>query len=124
LPEPPILPSLGIDLVDVERIRQKLNDEAFLTRVFTERERTECLRRAKPEESLAARWAAKEAVAKALGVGIGRNLSFQNIEVLDGHGKAPRIELNGPYGAMNMRITLSITHTRTAAAAVVMIYPK
>jgi holo-[acyl-carrier protein] synthase len=122
-PPLPILPSLGIDLIEVERIRKKLNDAAFLDRVFTERERNECLRRAKPEESLAARWAAKEAVAKALGVGIGRYLSFQDIEVLDGHGKAPRIRLSGPYARIPMRIALSFTHTKTAAAAVVMIYP-
>ncbi len=121
--KPPILPSLGIDLVEVERIRKHLDDEAFLERIFTKKERTECLRRAKPEESLAARWAAKEAVAKALGVGIGKHLSFQDIEVLEGHGKAPRIHLNGEYGELGLRIALSITHTRTSAAAVVMIYP-
>jgi holo-[acyl-carrier protein] synthase len=122
-PPLPILPSLGIDLIDVDRIRKKLGDDAFLGRIFTERERTECLRRAKPEDSLAARWAAKEAVAKALGVGIGKYLSFQDIEVLDGHGKAPRIHLYGPYAVFPMRIALSFTHTKTAAAAVVMIYP-
>jgi holo-[acyl-carrier protein] synthase len=122
--KPPILPSLGIDLIEVERIRRKLDDEAFLARVFTERERRECLRRAKPEESLAARWAAKEAVAKALGVGIGKVLSFQDIEVVEGHGKAPRIQLNGAYAKVPMRIALSLTHTKTAAAAVVMIYPE
>ena len=123
-PLPPILPSLGIDLIDVERIRKKLDDAAFLERVFTEQERRECLRRSKPAESLAARWAAKEAVAKALGVGIGKYLSFQDIEVIHGHGKAPRIKLSGPYATIPMRIALSFTHTRTAAAAVVMIYPE
>ena len=121
--KPPILPSLGIDLIEVERIRKHLDDEAFLERIFTERERKECLRRAKPEESLAARWAAKEAVAKALGVGIGKHLSWQDIEVIEGHGKAPRVHLSGPYAEFPMRIALSITHTKTAAAAVVMIYP-
>ena len=122
-PPLPILPSLGIDLIEVERIRKKLDDDSFLARIFTERERSECLRRAKPEESLAARWAAKEAVAKALGVGIGKYLSWQDIEVLDGHGKAPRIHLSGPYAEIPMRIALSFTHTKTSAAAVVMIYP-
>ena len=121
---PPILPSLGIDLIEVERIRKKLDDAAFLERIFTEKERDECLRRAKPEESLAARWAAKEAVAKALGVGIGKHLSWQDIEVINGHGQAPRIQLRGAYAEFPMRIALSFTHTKTAAAAVVMIYPE
>ena len=121
--KPPILPSLGIDLIEVERIRTHLDNEAFLARIFTKKERQECLRRAKPEESLAARWAAKEAVAKALGVGIGKHLSFQDIEVVEGHGKAPLIHLNGAYAKFPMRIALSLTHTKTAAAAVVMIYP-
>ena len=121
---PPILPSLGIDLIEVDRIRKKLDDTAFLERIFTEKEREECLRRAKPEESLAARWAAKEAMAKALGVGIGKHLSWQDIEVIDGHGKVPHIHLSGAFAAFPMRIALSFTHTRTAAAAVVMIYPE
>ena len=121
---PPILPSLGIDLVEVDRIRKKLDDVAFLERIFTDQEREECLRRAKPEESLAARWAAKEAVAKALGVGIGKHLAWHDIEVIDGHGKVPHIHLSGPYSEFPMRIALSFTHTKTAAAAVVMIYPE
>lgn len=110
-------------MVDVERIRSHLDDEAFLARVFTERERRECLRRAKPEESLAARWAAKEAVSKALGVGIGKHLSFQDIEVIEGHGQAPRIQLSGHFADFPMHIAVSLTHTKTTAAAMVMIYP-
>jgi holo-[acyl-carrier protein] synthase len=122
-PPKPILPSCGVDLIEVDRIRKKLEDAAFLERIFTKRERDECLRRAKPEECLAARWAAKEAVAKALGVGIGQYLTFQNVEVISGKGKAPRIHLSGPYAKYPMRIALSFTHTHITAAAVVMIYP-
>jgi holo-[acyl-carrier protein] synthase len=122
-PPKPILPSCGIDLVEVDRIRKKLDDPAFLERIFTEREREECIGRARAEESLAARWAAKEAVAKALGVGIGQYLTFQDVEVVSGDGKVPHIHISGPYAIFPMRIALSLTHTRTTAAAVVMIYP-
>ena len=112
-----------MDLIEVERIRKKVEDAAFLERIFTPREREECLKRAKPEECLAARWAAKEAVAKALGVGIGEYLTFQDVEVIEGKGKAPRIHITGPYARFPMRIALSLTHTHATAAAVVMIYP-
>jgi holo-[acyl-carrier protein] synthase len=122
-PPKPILPACGIDLIEVERIRKKLDDMAFLERIFTPLERDECLGRAKAEESLAARWAAKEAVAKALGVGIGRHLSFQDVEVIAGRGKVPQVHIHGPYSQYPMRVALSLTHTRTTAAAMVMIYP-
>ncbi len=123
-PPKPILPSLGIDLVDVDRIAKKLHDEHFLSRIFTEAERAECLRRMHPEQCLAARWAAKEATAKALGTGIGKWLSFQDVEVLTLKGKRPRIRIHGPYSEYPMRIAVSLTHTKASAAAVVMIYPE
>lgn len=122
-PPTPILPSLGIDLVEVERIAKHLDDSAFLERIFTENELAECLKRAKAEESLAARWATKEAVAKALGTGIGEFLAFRDIEVLTVPGKGPRVRIHGPYSALPMRISVSLTHTSTTAAAVVMIFP-
>jgi len=122
-PPTPILPSLGIDLVEVERIAKHLDDSAFLERIFTENELAECLKRAKAEESLAARWATKEAVAKALGTGIGEFLAFRDVEVLTVPGKGPRVRIHGPYSAFPMRISVSLTHTSTTAAAVVMIFP-
>lgn len=122
-PPTPILPSLGIDLVEVERIAPHVGDDAFLDRIFTDAEREECLRRAKPEECLAARWATKEAVAKALGTGIGEFLAFRDVEVLTVRGKGPRVRIHGPYSQFPMRVSVSLTHTRTTAAAVVMIFP-
>lgn len=119
----PILPSVGIDIVEVDRIRKHLDDEAFLSRVFTERERADCLGRARAEESLAARWATKEAVAKALGTGIGQHLSFRDVEVISVDGHAPRVRLHGPMSQFPMSIVLSLAHTRTTGAAMVMIYP-
>lgn len=124
IPPTPILPSLGIDLVEVERIAKHLDDRAFLERIFTENELAECLKRAKAEESLAARWATKEAVAKALGTGIGEHLAFRDVEVLTVPGKGPRVRIHGPYAEFPMRISVSLTHTRTTAAAVVMIFPE
>ena len=109
--------------MDVERIRGMLDDTVFLERIFTERERADCLSRVRADECLAARWAAKEAVAKALGVGIGKYLSFQDVEVVIEKGQAPQVRIHGPYSAYPMRVAVSLTHTRTTAAAIVMIYP-
>jgi holo-[acyl-carrier protein] synthase len=110
-------------MVEVERIRKHVDDPAFLERIFTERERDECLRRTKPEECLAARWAAKEATAKAFGTGIGKWLAFRDVEVLTTPGKGPCIHIHGYFARFPVLSKLSLTHTATTGAAVVMLFP-
>lgn len=110
-------------MIEVDRIREKLEDAVFLERIFTQSERDDCLKRAKPEECLAARWAAKEAAAKALGTGIGKYLSFQDVEVITVRGKGPRIRIHGHFSQFPMTVSVSLTHTKTTGAAVVMIFP-
>jgi holo-[acyl-carrier protein] synthase len=114
---------LGIDMAEVDRIRKHLEDEHFLSRVFTDAEREDCLRRVKPEECLAARWAAKEAMAKALGTGIGQYLSFRDVEVISVPEKGPCLRIHGYFSKFPMVTKLSLTHTRTTGAAVVMVFP-
>ena len=122
-PELTIVPSLGIDLIEVERIARLMTNERFIHRVFTDAELEECRGRAFPERSLAARFAAKEAFAKALGTGIGKALSWKEVELLAPPGHGPQIRLNGRWAKRNLSVSVSITHTKTAAAAVVMIFP-
>ena len=83
----------GVDLIAVARIEGVIarHGEGFLARVFTPAERAACCDRA---ESLAARWAAKEAVAKALGTGIG-DVCWQDIEVLQDENRRPHLHLSG-----------------------------
>ena len=78
-----MLKGCGIDLVEISRIKSAWErfGRRFLERVFTPSEQAYCLARKRPEESLAARFAAKEAVAKALGLGLGR-FSWQEIEIV------------------------------------------
>ena len=85
--------SVGVDLVEVRRIADLLADygERFGRRVFTERERAGCHGHA---ESLAARWAAKEAAAKALGTGFGP-VGFTDIEVVEDEAGCPHLHLHG-----------------------------
>jgi holo-[acyl-carrier protein] synthase len=116
-------PSVGMDLVEVERIAKLTQSERFLKRIFTDRELADCRKRAFPERALAARFAAKEATAKALGTGIGKNLRWKEIELTTDANKRPHIRLHGKWANEPMRISVSITHTRTTAGAVVVILP-
>ncbi|MBT3188151.1 MAG: holo-ACP synthase [Anaerolineae bacterium] len=80
----------GIDLIEIERIASAVqrHGERFLNRIFTKREIEDCAGRA---ESLAARFAAKEAAAKALGVGFGKEIAWDEIEIQRGKEGAPKL---------------------------------
>ena len=114
---------LGMDLADLERVRQALrkNGEAFALRICTPDEWAYCRKHADPVPRLAARFAAKEAVAKALGTGIG---AFTDVEVVRDAAGAPSILLHGAAGvtARELGITgwlLTMTHSGVSAAATV-----
>lgn len=117
---------LGMDMADLDRVRQALqkNGEAFALRICTPDEWAYCQRHADPVPRLAARFAAKEAVAKALGTGIGEKCSFTEVEVVRNDAGAPTILLHGAAGvtARELGITawfLTMTHSRHSAAAAV-----
>lgn len=118
----------GIDLVEIERIQQSVDryGERFLHRIFTAAEQAYCLRKKNAAESLAARFAAKEAGAKALGTGISYGVGWQEIEVVRLPGGRPTIEFHGRAREIADRlgarhIALSITHTRELAMASVVL---
>lgn len=102
---------IGNDLAEVERIQRALEGprtgQRFRERVFTEGEQRYCERRRRKYESYAARFAAKEAVMKALGTGWGRNIGWRDIEVFRHRGSRPEIILHGK--AMEYAKTLGIT---------------
>lgn len=114
---------IGVDLCEVDRMRAALARTPTLrTRVFTEAERAYCDRRADPTERYAARFAAKEAVMKAMGVGIGA-CRWRDIEVVKAPSGAPSVRLHG--GALALaearQITawhLTLTHTHRLAEAI------
>lgn len=111
----------GIDLVEIDRLDQ-VNEAIrirFVQRVFTAREQALC---GGSPASLAGRFAAKEAVAKALGVGIGV-VAWQEIEILSGEAGQPVLELHGNarWIAQQQGLavwSVSISHSRTQAVAV------
>jgi holo-[acyl-carrier protein] synthase len=115
--------STGIDLVEIARLEEAItrHGKRFLERIYTPGELAEVGRNL---PSLAGRFAAKEAVAKALGTGIGL-VAWREIEVLHGPQREPVLHLHGAaasrandLGLCNWSISLSHTHTHAVAVAV------
>lgn len=118
--------SVGVDVAEVERIERAVDHprwgERFRQRVYTTGEIEYCCRRKRHAESFAARWAAKEAVMKALGTGF-RGVAFREIEVVRGSG-APTIHLHARALARAEHLGiihwhLSLTHSGGQAIAFV-----
>ena len=88
----------GTDLVEIARIQQSFEryGKRFLDRIFTPAEQAYCLRKRNAAESLAARFAAKEAAAKALGTGISRGVNWLEIEVVREPGGRPNLRFPRP----------------------------
>ncbi|MBK8619989.1 MAG: holo-ACP synthase [Anaerolineales bacterium] len=112
----------GVDLVDISRIRDAIERHGarFIARIFTEVEQRECNDRF---SSLAARFAAKEAAAKALGCGIG-DVGWLDIEVRGDENHAPHLYLHGEGERLAKKLGLSdwsvsLSHTETQAIAFV-----
>lgn len=114
----------GLDVAEVARIAELAarHGRRFLERVFTPAELEYCLSRGAREQHLAGRFAAKEAVFKALGTGWTDRVSWKQVEVLAADGGAPQVRLSGGaaerLAAMGgRRVHLSITHAGGLAAA-------
>jgi holo-[acyl-carrier protein] synthase len=112
-------PSVGIDLLEIERLERALARRPRLAqRLFTNAERAYAASRARPGQHLAARFCAKEAVAKALGMAA---WDFLDVEVVS-QGGPPEVALHGAVGRraadLGVEIQVSLTHTRSQAAAV------
>lgn len=114
----------GIDLMEVERFTRSLDEhgDRFLERVFTPREREYAADSKRRNEHLAARFAAKEAVLKALGTGWSQGIAWTDVEVVLLPSGQPTVHLHGK--AMEIAITmgvnqwsLTLTHTSSMAAA-------
>ncbi|MGF1530699.1 MAG: holo-ACP synthase [Puniceicoccaceae bacterium] len=122
---PPHVPGIGLDLIEISRIQSahRRHGEAFLHRIFTEEEIAYCLAIRNPYPSLAARFAAKEAIAKALGTGISSRFGWKSASVHHHPGGAPGVRLDHAttqlLASLNARsVRLSLTHTSTTASAV------
>lgn len=115
---------IGIDVVEVERIASAIarHGEPFLARLFTDAERDYCAAQKRPELHYAARFAAKEAVSKALGTGIGGEAGWLDLEIIRDPLGAPKLLLHGAAAEFAKErgipeIQISLTHAKDYAAA-------
>jgi len=119
---------IGVDIVEVERIRRAVerHGERFVGRIFTPAEVRYCRRAAHPEQRFATRFAAKEAVLKALGVGWGQGVRFCDIEVSNTNLGAPKVTLTGRALELSrqlgvQRVHVSLSHQPHYALAQVVL---
>ena len=117
--------TVGTDLIEIARVRSALERyPGFRERCFTEAERAYCDSRPNPPQHYAARFAAKEAVGKALGFGVARAFAWRDVEIA-GRPK-PAVSLSGRVRAWAERagagaIDLSMSHSRELATAVAVV---
>jgi len=117
--------SCGVDIIEIDRIKKSLEScgDSFRDKVFTAREIEYCEgKKAVRYQSYAARFAAKEAVSKAFGTGIGRGVSLKDIEVLNDEYGKPYVVLAGRakelFNEINaIEISLSLSHSQNYAVA-------
>ncbi len=118
---------IGIDLIEVQRVADKLNKkEGFAQLVFSAKEIAYCEIKANKFEHYAARFAAKEAFFKALGTGWKNGTAFNEVEITGDEEGKPELVLLGKTAAtieaMKLgRISVSLSHLKTMASAIVII---
>jgi holo-[acyl-carrier protein] synthase len=115
---------IGIDVVEVERIASSMAEfgDRFASKIFTESERAYCDRQKNPKIHYAARFAAKEAISKAMGTGIGKDMAWLDMEIRRRPSGEPEVHLSGDgekfAKANNIeQIKISLTHAEHYAAA-------
>ena len=120
-----MITGLGVDIVEIDRMREAIERRPKMKeRLFSEDERAYCDSRNRPEIHYAMRFAAKEAVLKALGTGF-KGMRFTDVEVMRDETGRPAPHLKGraaevaeERGVLEMHLSLSFTHTTAVASAV------
>ena len=117
---------MGIDIVDIPRFRKMLArlGDRFIDRIFLPSEKKYCGAKPSPWMHYAGRFTSKEAVAKAFGTGIGKELNWLDLEIICSDSKAPVVKLSPRAQRLarrrrikNVLISISHTHAHTAAVA-------
>ncbi len=119
---------IGTDIVEVDRISEFSNKlgEKFLNRILLPTEQKYCLNYTDPAPYIAGRFAAKEAIAKAFGFGIGEKIGWHDMEIVREESGKPNVQLHGKaqllmdkIGSKKIQITLSHTNKHATATAII-----
>lgn len=115
---------VGTDIIEIQRIKEAIerHGERFLDRLFTPKEQEYCKRYKDATPHFAGRFAAKEAVLKALGTGLNPEITWQDIEILNDHQGKPEVHISANLGQRFLaHIFLSISHCEMYATAMAII---
>ena len=116
-----MIAGLGVDIIEVGRIKKALDrwGERFIRRVFTAGEKRYSLRKAFPEQSFAARFAAKEATLKALGTGLSGGIGWKDVEIINNRRGKPEVKLGSKITKRigEKKVLISLSHTKESAVA-------
>ncbi|UCF65018.1 MAG: holo-ACP synthase [bacterium] len=116
--------SIGVDLIEIERIENLLKKygDKFLKRIFTDVEIEYCSKK-QNKGSFAARFAAKEAVFKATGLGLGKGMTWKDVEVVNDSLGKPEVNLYGKTAELlaQKTIHLSLSHSKDSSIAMVVV---
>jgi len=123
-----LIVGIGIDVLEISRLRRSLAEHGtrFTSRVFTPAEREFCLSRSDPAPHFAARFAAKEALFKAIGTGWAKGVRWQDVEVRRDGARPPDLHLSGEAARRCRTLGVSAVHIslshseNTAVAAVIL----
>ena len=118
---------LGIDIIEIDRIKDSVDryGDHFLNKIYTETELNYCLSKSSKYQHLAARFAAKEAVFKALTTGWDENVGWQDIEIYNEPNGMPLVKLKGKlenFLADDKSLKISMSHSRDYVTCVAIIY--
>jgi holo-[acyl-carrier protein] synthase len=112
---------LGNDIIEIKRIRKSVDRHGYrlISRLFTTKEQDYCFKYKDPIPHFAGRFAAKEAIVKALGTGFGEHAGWQDIEILNDEKGRPVVEFSNALNQQfnNPQILISISHCELYATA-------
>lgn len=115
----------GVDIIEIDRIKKSVSNPNFLKRVFTKEELNFFASKKNAPQTIAANFAAKEAISKALGTGI-RNFSWKDISVLRNELGKPIVNFEGALKKIPEKyfVDVSLSHNKTQAIAFVVLLKK
>ncbi len=118
---------VGIDIIEIDRIKESVDKfgERFLNKIYTESELEYCLSKSSKYQHLAARFAAKEAVYKALTTGWHEIATWQDIEIFNEDNGMPKVKFKGKlesFLSKDKSLKISISHSRDYVACIAIVY--